>query len=231
MEKVIKKTQKLIKSAIVIFLFYYSFLFQYIPVFIYHLDVDRLSGNMRMAVLFSAFSYSIIFMIFLIIYWKDIQKEFQTFVKNVKHNLSVGAGSWGVGLLIMMVANLLLMGIFHSEGANNDLVIRSMVHAFPAIMGINVCILAPFIEEVVYRKSLKDVFGGNIVFIILSFLFFGLAHVVSMATSWVDWLYVIPYGAFGGAFAYAYSKTDTVFTSVVFHMIHNTFVFCLILAL
>ena len=40
-------------------------------------------------------------------------------------------------------------------------------------------------------------------------------------TSLVDYLYIIPYGALGGAFALAYYETKTVFTSMSFHMIHN----------
>ena len=63
----------------------------------------------------------------------------------------------------------------------------------------------------------------------VSFLAFGIAHVSSMATTWVDWLYVIPYGTLGGAFAIAYYKTDTIFTSMSYHMLHNVLTFILIL--
>ena len=41
------------------------------------------------------------------------------------------------------------------------------------------------------------------------------------AKTLVDVLYIIPYGALGGAFALAYYDTDTIFTSMTMHMIHN----------
>ena len=47
------------------------------------------------------------------------------------------------------------------------------------------------------------------------------------ANSIVDYLYIIPYGVLGGAFALAYSKTESVFTSMTFHMLHNTALFLL----
>ena len=46
-----------------------------------------------------------------------------------------------------------------------------------------------------------------------------------MAKTFTDLLYIIPYGALGATFAYAYYKTDTVFTTVTFHIIHNTILF------
>ena len=231
MKKIWNKLPILIRSAVTILLFYCSVVFQYIPVLLFHISRKFLAGNLRMGALLSTFSSFIILFIILLVYQKDLVDEFHTFRIKFKRNVSIGASCWGVGLFIMMVANLIIMYVFHSEGANNDTIVRSLITASPVIMGLDVCILAPVIEEVVYRKSLKDVFDNSFAFIFASFLFFGLAHVMSMASTFTDWLYVIPYGAFGAAFAYAYSKTDTVFTSILFHMIHNTMVFLLVLFL
>ena len=81
--------------------------------------------------------------------------------------------------------------------------------------------IAPFNEEIVFRKTLKDVFKNKWVFAFLSFLLFGGAHVIGEATTLIDYLYIIPYGALGGAFALAYHDTDTIFTSLTLHMVHN----------
>ena len=59
-------------------------------------------------------------------------------------------------------------------------------------------------------------------FIILSGLVFGSMHVIGNITSPLDWLYVIPYGSLGAAFAIMYQKTDTVYTSTAMHIFHNT---------
>ena len=227
MKKISDKILIIIRSLVIIFLFYYSVYFQYIPVLIFHIDLKAISGNMRMAVLFSIFSDLILLFILLCIYRKEIIQELKTFIKNFKENMDIGFSSWTTGLLIMFVSNMILVNIFHSEGANNEIAVRTMIHAFPLVMGLDACLLAPFIEEIAFRKTLKDVFKNRYLFIVLSFLAFGFAHVSGMATSIVDWLYVIPYGALGGVFAYAYSKTDSVFTSYIFHMIHNTIVFLL----
>ena len=56
---------------------------------------------------------------------------------------------------------------------------------------------------------------------------FGGAHVIDSAKTFIDILYIIPYGALGGAFALAYYDTDTIFTSMTMHMIHNL-ILCII---
>lgn len=182
-----------------------------------------------MAVLLTSFSDIILFIILLILYRKDLMKEFGIYKKHLKKCLDTGFACWVVGFIIMVVSNSIIIQVFHASGANNETVVREMIHVFPLFMGLNVCLLAPVIEEIVFRKTLKDVIKNPAILIVASFLLFGIAHVSSMATSFVDWLYVIPYGALGGAFALAYYKTDSVFTSITFHMLHNIFVFLIVL--
>ena len=154
MKKIWNKLPIIIRSAVTILLFYCSVVFQYIPVLLFHISRKSLAGNMRMASLLSTFSSLIVLLIILIVYWKDLTEEFHIFRIKLKRNISTGAACWGIGLLTMMVANVIIMVVFHSEGANNDTIVRSMIAAYPVVMGLDVCILAPIIEEVVYRKSL-----------------------------------------------------------------------------
>ena len=59
------------------------------------------------------------------------------------------------------------------------------------------------------------------IFILVSGIFFGYMHVAG-STSLTQWLYIIPYSSLGISFAIMYNKTNTVFTSITIHSIHNT---------
>jgi len=229
MKKIEHMTWMIVRGLLVIFLFFNSVYFQYIPLYLFHVNVNHIAGNMRVAALLSVFSDLILMIIILFLYRRDLIEEAKKYISHWKENLYTGLTCWGVGLVVMILSNAILVFFFHSEGANNETLVREMIHAFPIIMGINVCFLAPFIEEIVFRKTFKDVFKSPYLFIPISFLAFGMAHVSSLATNIIDWFYIIPYGALGGAFAYAYYKTDTVFTSLTLHMMHNIFAFILIL--
>ena len=220
-ELIDKKRKEIIKGILVFFLFYYGTYLQYIPVYLLHLDVKNLSDSMK--VLLSAFSSIILAFVFFFLYRKDLKKDFNKFWKNKMEYMDTGVKCWFAGLGIMMVTNLLITLVLKGGGAANEKLVQSMIHALPWLMVVNAGFLAPFNEEIVFRKTLYDVFHKyKWVFVGLSFLLFGGAHVMSVAKVWTDYLYIIPYGALGGAFAIAYYKTDNFFTSAFLHMIHNT---------
>ena len=216
---IITNNKKIIIRSIIVFLiFTYSFYLKLIPIKVFNLDINNISTEMN--VLLSTFSSILLVFIFFFIYRKDLIKEFHIFKKNLANNLDIGLRYWFLGLVIMVVSNLIISYFFNSNGAENENIVQSFIKYLPGIMLINAGLLAPFNEEIVFRKTLYDVFKNKWVFAFFSFLFFGGAHVLG-GTTLVDYLYIIPYGALGGAFALAYYETKSIFTSMSFHMFHN----------
>ena len=58
----------------------------------------------------------------------------------------------------------------------------------------------------------------------MSALIFGLLHVIFSFNTWYDFLYVIPYGALGGAFSYILTKKNNIFIPITFHVLHNSII-------
>lgn len=130
----------------------------------------------------------------------------------------------------MVVSNYLIYFFFKEATANNEEAIRSMIKLYPAYMVFSVSIYAPIVEELIFRKSIKDmvmVWGNNkitkYIYILASGLIFASLHVVGSVTSNLDYLYIIPYSALGLAFSSLYYKTDNIFSTISMHMLHNTF--------
>lgn len=217
--------KKALKSFFAIIIFWYSFIFQYIPLILLKIKVQDV--NSKLAVVLSTFSGIVVMAILFTLYHKDLKKDFIKFKNNFLKNVDIGVKYWISGLLVMVISNLILTFLLKAGGANNEEQVQSMIKVFPLLMVIDAGIIAPFNEEIVFRKTLKDVIKNKWFFVILSFLFFGGAHVFNSATSFTDYLYIIPYGALGAAFALAYYKTDTIFTSMFLHIVHNT-ILCLI---
>lgn len=215
-----KLIRTITKSLLVFGIFWYSSYFQFIPIILFNLKLRSISNSML--VVLSTFSSLIVFLILFLIYRKSLKEEFRKFKNNFLEDIDSGFKCWIVGLIVMMISNCILTLVFKAGGANNENAVQGMIKSLPWLMIINAGILAPFNEEIVFRKALKDVITSKWLFVFLSFLLFGGAHVISSATSLVDYLYIVPYGALGAAFAVAYNKTDTVFTSLFLHMVHNT---------
>ena len=220
-----KKIFSVCRGLFAFFIFYFSTLFKYIPIYIFKLNTKVINSNIKLSILLALFSALCVSFILIIIYWKDLKEEFKKFKNNLLQCLDTGFACWVLGLVIMVAANFILAYILKSGGAKNENAVQSLISAAPLYMALDVCLLAPFNEEMVFRKALRDVSFNKYIFIFLSFLIFGGAHVIGSASSLVDYLYIIPYGALGGMFAYAYTKTDSIFTTITFHMIHNTVLF------
>ena len=220
MNKLNINTKKIIKSISAFLVFY---LLPYIIIFILKLvgvtfnNITN-STNVIINTILSLITAIILFLI----YQKDFKEDFIKFKSDFIKNIDTGFKCWFVGLIIMMISNIILTFLLKAGGANNEQAVQSLLSSLPAIMAIDICLLAPFNEEIAFRKTIKDVFKNKWIFVILSFLLFGGAHVISSAKTLTDYLYIIPYGALGGSFAYAFYETDTIFTSMTMHFIHNT---------
>jgi membrane protease YdiL (CAAX protease family) len=220
MLKIKDKEKLIIKTIIVFLIFWNSSYLQYIPVYLFKIDISHLSNTMR--VILSTFSNILVFIIFFFIYRKDLKKDFKDFRKNHYEYMDIGLKWWGIGLFIMFASNFILTFLLKGGGANNEQAVQSMIKTLPWLMLVDAGFIAPFNEEIVFRKSLKDIFKDKWVFVTIAFLLFGGAHVINSAKTLIDYLYLIPYGVLGGAFAMAYYETDNIFTSISLHMIHNT---------
>ena len=120
----------------------------------------------------------------------------------------------------MWVCNFLLATFSPVKEALNENQVQSLITSAPLLAMALTTIFAPIIEEIIFRKSIQDFIKNKWLFIIISGLIFGYLH-VSSGSSLYDFLYIIPYGALGSAFAYVLYETDNIYTTILMHMIHN----------
>lgn len=210
----------LILGIIVFLLFYFSSYFQLIPIILLNWDIRSITESQN--VMLSTFSNIVLLLILFLIFRKDIIKEWKKFKLNFLENIDTGIKYWLVGLAIMMGSNIIINIVMNLGQAANEQAVQQMISALPWLMFINAGIIAPCTEELIFRKSFRKAFPNKWLFILISALVFGSLHVVTSMTSPIELLYIIPYGALGGAFAYMYQKTDTIFTSITMHMFHNS---------
>ena len=82
-------------------------------------------------------------------------------------------------------------------------------------------IIAPLIEELMFRGFIKKFIKNDILFVIISSLVFGGLHVTS-ADSLQQVLYIIPYSVLGLAFSLNYVKTKNIASNIFLHSAWNT---------
>lgn len=212
---------KTIAKSIFVILLYYIFYEIIIKVMsLIGLNISDFS-SLQKIITFTIFDILLIISLYFI-YKKDLKKEFLLFKNNFKEFFEKYTKYWLLGIVLMSIINSIIMFITPSDVANNEELVRGLIDKFPLYGFFSAALVAPFVEEIVFRKTFKDIIKNKYLLIILCGLAFGTIHVIESYTKITDLLYIFSYGVFGSVFAYIYYKTNTVFTSMFFHFIHNT---------
>ncbi len=135
-----------------------------------------------------------------------------------------------VALLVFYGANELFYRVtnifFNSHTNLNDTTIAASINAAPRLTALIVVLLAPFVEEVLFRGL---VFGclkekSHIFAYAVSCVLFAFMHVWTFALSSWDWSYFIlmlQYLVPGLVFAWAFDYSGTIWTSILLHATVN----------
>lgn len=184
------------------------------------LSIYKFSKALKITTLF-IHDFIYLFIIF-IMFKNEFKEGLKKFKKNAIDNSLLAAKCWTIGCLTMIISSIVISMIVGKELSGNEEALRESIKMAPAYMFFTCSIMAPFFEELVFRRSLYAFLKNKWVFILFSGALFGLLHIIGSYTGPLDLLYVIPYGAMGSCFAYLLSKTKNITLPIMVHMIHNT---------
>lgn len=209
--------KKLFKGIGTVLLYFFLSIVYQIP-FIFLIEKKNFSEPLAILIV-----YILLAITFVAIYHKDLKKDLKDFKKNYKKILLTTLKYWLIGFVIMIVCNNLI-ALLPIKGVENQASNESMFKQAPMIEAIMVILFAPLVEEIVYRLSFKRFTSYKWLFTIVTGLIFAFVHVMTSIGSVRDLImliYLIPYGALGCAFGYAYFKNDNIYGTMVFHSLHN----------
>lgn len=218
--------EKTINVVKCIFLFLLFFTISAIPVLIFRIDINKFNDLDK--VIYSL-SCSLLFLsIIMLCYRKTLVKDFKPYFKNFGKNFENSFKYYLVGVGVMIFSNLIITLLFQGDLSTNETTVRSYINASPLLMAIDISFYAPLAEELLFRKSVRDVVKNKWLYIFISGFIFGGMHVIG-TEGLIGLLYLIPYCSLGFTFAYIYAKTDNIYSSIMLHFMHNTLTLILLL--
>lgn len=203
-----------------VFLFYYfSQYFSDLPLKLIGINIMDLNYTLKTIYLIV---FEIVILLIICLVYKDILiKNFKDFKKNKEKYFKKYFKYWLLLMACMMLSNFIIMCLNGGEIANNEQGIRNIFTKNPIYVYISGVIIAPIIEELTFRLSIRKIFKTDKLFIIMSGLIFGCAHVIGQTETLIDYLYIIPYSIPGFIFGYLLVKTNNIFSSISMHIFHN----------
>lgn len=176
---------------------------------------------------YDTFIELVLTIIVIILYKKCLRKDIVLFKLNKKDYINKILNYLvlfiGVKISSSLISGFLsvILGYEIVDSENQSAVIN-LVKSAPLMMMISTTILAPIVEEGVFRLSLRKIIDNKTVFILISGLIFGLMHIFPTDLS-LDFALIqsITYVTMGFFLAYTYVETNNIWIVISIHAINN----------
>lgn len=183
------------------------------------LEVETLSTTFK--TIYLIVFETIEMLLIIALFWKVLKENIEDLKKNHEKYFKKYFPYWLIILMIMAASNLLIMLLTEKEMSGNEEAVRELLVKSPIYMYFSGVIFAPIVEELLFRRGIRNIIKPNTLFILVSGFVFGGLHIVTGYTGVMDLLYLIPYCAPGIIFAYILTKTDNVLVTMSIHFMHN----------
>ena len=200
-----------------LFVFLFYFMYMIIPslvLYIFKLRIyNILYKNIYLIIMGTIY---ILFITFL--YRKELKKDIKELnIKKIVAYIPI----YIFGLILLALSNYVVSNITGNTLSQNEINVRETIKIMPLYMCFSSVIMAPFIEEITFRKTFRNIISNGYLFIIVSGFIFGLIHISNVGNTLEEFLMIIPYILMGISLSYIYYKSDNIFTTIIIHSIHN----------
>ena len=178
----------------------------------------------------------IMFVVVLLFYKKYLKKDLVLFKLNKKDYINKIISyfliflvvKYGVALFSSLLLVMLGSDLVTSE---NQEAVVNLAKKLPLMMMISTSLLAPFVEEGIFRLGIKKVINNKYLFILVSGLIFGFMHIFPTELPiYVALIESLNYVTMGLLLAYIYNETDNIYVVVIIHALNNLLSMLMILA-
>lgn len=170
---------------------------------------------------YSLFTSLFLVITIIFIYRNILKSNYKDLKQNHKKYFSKCLKYWLIALFFMILTNIILIFYLKNDIPVNEQTVRDIFNINPISTYISAIIIAPFLEELVFRQAFRDMFRNNFLFILISSFVFGLFHIIGEELSLINLLYLIPYMIPAIAFSIMLKKTNNVLVPIGFHLLHN----------
>lgn len=169
----------------------------------------------------------ILSIILFVFYRKKLIEDYRNFKINLKENLKKSFMLFGILLFVKLTASVstsILCSVFNIEflQSDNQNIVESLIGSAPMMMFISSVLLAPFVEEVIFRLGFKEVISSKKAYILTSGIVFGFIHIFPTDLNIVIALsQSIIYVSIGIVLAWMYEKENNIYFVIVAHALNN----------
>ena len=218
------KLDKEISNKQTIFLGIKAILVLLISIIIYSC-LEYYFPNYKTIISFSYYFFNITVLFFF--FQKRLNKDFVFFKKNIKEYLKYILKNQIIMFVIYLFISYIVTIIMRNPSTSLN---QQEIEKLPVLILLFIAIIhAPFVEELLFRGSIRRIIKNDNIFIIISGSVFGFLHTIGEISLAETILIGLPYVFCGMYFAYMFVKTENICVPMTCHFIHNTYAVMLLL--
>ncbi len=184
------------------------------------INYSNLSVNSKI-IISSIYEFSIT-LIILYIYRKDFIPDLKNYIKKFREYFNKYFKYWIIAIVLMLISSMLIKPFTYTDTSANQEAVNSLIKNVPIYAIFTTVIIAPLLEESVFRLSFRKIFmHTNFLYIFFSGFIFGALHVLGSMKRISDLLFILPYSMPGFVFAYTYTKSKNICVPMGLHLFHN----------
>lgn len=172
-------------------------------------------------ILYNVIGYVLLVGILILIYHKSLVEEWKIFCANKKENLFTILKYTILLFFGVILFNMLLQSILSLNLTENEVNLYQKFQESPLLMIGMVTIYYPFVEVIVFQKTIRQVIKKPWLFIFISAVFFGYFNVAFTEFSVSNVIGSLQYVLFNAVLAFCYYKKDTIVVPVGIKMLYN----------
>lgn len=213
-----KKVDKIktLKTSLIVFMLYFAW-----PYLINIITSNlNLTTNTTMYVKF--FCNFILLFILVFIYHKTIKENIEDLKTNFKMQMITGLKIFLVGIGVYLLCNLVIASLNLFENYNLDVDTMYGIFKQNAILLLLLStIYYPVVEEIVFKKTFKDLINNKYYFIIITGLLNAVFNIMLSVQDPRGYIYIIPNAIFSMCFSYIYYETDNLIVPITYRVLYN----------
>lgn len=222
---------EIVTGMIFFFVYYLVMPFALSPIL--HL-IAKLLGTSIGTSLGNLLYYFVLFAVTLAVFWRYLGVNLSALARHLNRScISLFAGLiafYGLNELLYRVSSVLL----DSHVNLNNVTITAQAGVAPHMMAVILVLLAPFVEEVLFRGLIFGALRENsrAVAYVISALLFAFGHVLQQLTLGLDLgalTLIFQYLAPGLVFAWVYERAGNIWPSVLLHALVNALAFFVVI--
>ena len=163
----------------------------------------------------------LIVLVLIFIFRKDLKRDFKYFKEYFREYSRVTYKYYFICLAVYWITFMAVRLYTGITTATNQVELNEAFSKNPLLVVFMALIIAPFMEELLFRGIFRKVFNNKYLFIISSGLVFGALHVIDDFKNPKELLYILVYSVLGLFMAGVYKKTNNIFTNMLFHFTQN----------